>query len=252
MSHAQLPPPISRRQCGHLARLAEREGSLSREERLLRSLAPAPLRSVIPSPRPVRLIDEMPEDVMMVWAWKLYTIMNLTWSYIDTILNLCIQQRIKDTKPLVRTIRDIRHRYDQFRQHSIDSEHEAKETYNAEVFEEQFSADFDRLFNGLEMEVNRLDLTPGHRMLVIATQQALTLMDAVKIYARLCDREIKANGIWTCDCALLQDEFLQLYPLIPQFAGDCYRPDLTARQTTARILANRLQSINIKLNDTDK
>ena len=236
-------------QSRRLAEIARREASVPREQRLLSSLTPSAPISVIPKPKPVRLIDEMPEDKMIQWAWKLYTLMNLSWGYIDTILDLCVQMRLKDTRPLVRVIRDLRRSYDRFRARSIDSDHVAKETHNAEVFEEQFSSDFDRLFNGLYNEVSRLDLKPDHRSLVIATQQALTLMDAVKVFARMCDKEIKAHGIWTCDCSLLQDEFQQLYPLIPQFAGDCYRPDLRVRQTTARILANRLASIHIDIKD---
>lgn len=237
---------ISHAQSRRLAALARQQATLPREQRLMQRITPSAFESAIPQPEPVLVVDSVPEELIFEWGTKLYMLMNLTWSYIDTVIDLCIQQRIPDTKPLVRRIRELRRLYDRFRHKSIDDEHESMETHNAEVFEYKFSADFDRLFNGLDMEVGRLRLKPAHRDLVIAVQQALTLMDAVKVYARQCDAEIQKLGVWTCDCCLVQAEFLQLYPLIPQFAGDCYRPDISARAVTARILANRLSSLSLK------
>ena len=75
---------------------------------------------------------------------------------------------------------------------------------------------------------------------MIAVQQALTLMDAVKAYARWCDKKIASFGVWVCDCCMVQTEFLKLYPLIPLFAGDCYNPDSQARTLTAQIIVNKL------------
>lgn len=215
----------------------------------MRKLRPVAFRSAVPEPKPVLVVDSIPQDLLTEWGTKLYLLMNLAWGYIDTVLDLSIQQRIADTKPLVRRIRDIRRRYDQFRHRSIDDRHDRMETRNAEVFEDIFSDDLDRLFHGLEMEAARHSLTPGHRSLLIATNQALTIMDAVKVYARMCDRQIRDRGVWTCDCCLLQSEFMELYPLIPQFAGDCYRPGIEARRLTANILANRICGVRFTEND---
>lgn len=205
--------------------------------------------SAIPQPRRVRMIDEIPSRVVVEWGVKLYTLMQLAWNYIDTIIDLCIQMRITATKPLVRTIRQLRREYDQFRARSIDEEFERKESANAEKFEEQFCTDFDRLFNGLELEIRSLDLKQDYQTLVIAVQQALTIMDAVKLYARWCDQRINEYGVWVSDCCMLQAEFLKLYPLIPQFAGDCYQTNLASRQTTAGILLNRIIQIKINFKD---
>lgn len=242
---------MTRETSRRLAEAARKKAAVSREDMLMSRLAPPKaLQSAVPDPTPVLLVDSMPQELMTEWGTKLYMLMNLAWGYVETILDICIQQRIPDTKPLVRRIRDIRRRYDQFRHRSIDDRHDRMETYNAEVFESNFSADFDRLFHGLELEAGRHRLTDAHRTLLIATHQALTIMDAVKMYARMCDREIRDRGIWTCDLCLLQSEFQELYPLIPQFAGDCYRGDVEARRLTAGILVNRINAI--KLTETDK
>ena len=96
--------------------------------------------------------------------------MNLAWGYVETILDLCAQMKIPDTGPLCRTIRELKREYDRFRSSSMWGGADAEESKRAEDFEDFFSEDFDRLFNGLEMEVNKLDLTPPHKLLVIAVQ----------------------------------------------------------------------------------
>lgn len=208
---------------------------------------PIPYKSVVPAPRRVRLIDEVPEELMVEWGVKLYTLMNLAWNYIDTILDIVCQRRICATKTLVRTIRRLRREYDIFRAKSVDSEFIRKEDGNSDRFEELLQGDFSRLFNGLEMEISHLGLSEEDRVLVIAIQQALTIMDAVKMYARWCDARIRDLGIWTCDCCMVQSEFLALYPLIPQFAGDALEKSET-RRITASILCNSITEARINVN----
>lgn len=172
--------------------------------------------------------------------------MNLTWDYVDTICDLCIGMRLEPTKRLVRQIRGLKREYDHFRWCCIDRDMENSETDHGLRIEDSFRDDFGKLLNGIEIEVNKLDLIKSHKSLVIAVQQALTLMDAVKIYARWCDSQIASYDVWVCDCCMVQTEFLKLYPIIPEFAGDCYQPDIEARRLTAGILANRLRSIRLE------
>lgn len=207
-----------------------------------------PYHSINIPPPPVRkTIEDVPEHLLTEWSFKLFALMNLAWDYIDTICDLCIGMRLAPTKPLVRQVRALKRDYDRFRWKVVDKRMESNETDHGLRFEETFGADFRRLTNGIEMEVNKLDLTPEHRSLVIAVQQALTLMDAVKIYARWCDKEIARHGVWVCDYCMVQTEFLKLFGIIPEFAGDCYRPDIEARRTTSKILANRLREIPLHL-----
>ena len=177
---------------------------------------------------------------------RLFALMNLTWDYVDTILDICISLRITETKPLVRRIRELKREYDKFRWPCMSTTSEKDEQETGLEIEEKLSVDFDRLFNGVEHEVNKLDLTKEHKALVIATQQALTLMDAVKIYARRCDKKIASYDVWVCDCCMVQTHFMKLYLLIPQFAGDCYQPNLNARKLSAGIIANKLQDLELE------
>lgn len=198
-----------------------------------------------PPKQPKKSIDDVPEDLLVEWSLKLFALMNLSWDYIDTICDVCISLRIQETKPLVRQIRTLKREYDHFRYFTMRPDMERNETEHGLRFEEMFIDDFTRLTNGIELEVNKLGLTLNHRMLVVAVQQALTLMDAVKIYARWCDSRIASFGVWVCDCCMVQTEFMKLYDLVPQFAGDCYQPNIEARRLTAGILVNRLKGIDI-------
>lgn len=192
-----------------------------------------------------RTIEDIPVATITEWSIKLFGLMNLTWDYIDTICDLCIGMRMAATKSLVRTVRTLKREYDRFRWSVMDRTMEENERHHGLRFEERFREDFNRMFNGIEMDINRLDLIHDHKMLVIAVQQALTLMDAVKKYARWCDRQISAYGVAAPDCCMVQKEFLRLYPLIPEFAGDCYQPDLKTRRLTADILVNRLREVSL-------
>lgn len=198
-----------------------------------------------PPLRKNKTIEDVPDYLLIEWASKLFSLMNLTWGYVETICDLCIQMKLEPTKKLVRVVRNLKRDYDIFRSQASSSELEQDETMRGEMFEESFADDFNKLFTGLEHEVNKLDRTPEHKSLVIAVQQTLTLMDAVKQYARWCDKQISMHGVWVCDCCMVQTEFLKLYPIIPQFAGDCYQPDLPARKITVGILVNRLHQCQI-------
>lgn len=193
-----------------------------------------------------KTIEAVPDEVLVDMSTRLFALMNLTWDYVDTICDLCVSLKISETKPLVRKIRELKKDYDKFRWPSMGAAHERGEQMLGLEIEETLSEDFDRLFNGVEHEVNKLDLTKDHKALVIATQQALTLMDAVKIFAKRCDKKIASYDVWICDCCMVQTDFLKLYPLIPLFAGDCYQHNLSARKLSAGIIANKLQDLELK------
>lgn len=193
-----------------------------------------------------KTLADIPGELLEAWGIKLFSLMNLTWDYIDTICDLCVAMRLQPTKPLVRLVRELKRNYDSFRSLYVHSGFQRKERRNGELIEENLSLDFKKLFYSLSNEVSKLGLADDHKSLVIAVQQALTLMDAVKVYARRCDREIAAMGVWVCDCCLVHTEFLKLYDIIPQFAGDCYQPDIEARRLTAGIIARRLAEMPVK------
>lgn len=200
-----------------------------------------------PKPRFVYVEEVVDEDTMMEWASSLCTLMNLAWGYIDTILDLCVLMKLKDTKPLVRRIRELKREYDQFRHTKIDDATERIETETAEAFEDCVQKHLAKLFNGIDFEMRKIGLKDDWKALAVAVHQAMTLMDVVSLYARRCDVEIRKRGIDVEDRCMIQKEFLALYPLIPQFAGDCYIKDFPARKITANILLEEIVKMELNI-----
>lgn len=222
----------------------------------MRSLLQGPERAgawhtmTVPPPsklpdNPAKALDAVPERLLVEWSFKLYAMCALGWDYVETLCDQCIIMRLNATKPLVRKIRELKRSYEQFRSCVMTQEASDNEMEHALNFEEYVRDDFNKLMNAVEPEVNKLDLLPDHRLLVMAVHKALAVMEAVKQYAQWCDRQIASYGVWVCDCCMVQTEFLQLYPLIPLFAGDCYQPDIEGRRLTASILVNRIMKMGL-------
>lgn len=201
-----------------------------------------------PKPRFVEIADAVPRDILLHWAANLYTLMNLAWDYVETVLDVVIQMRVTETKPLVRRIRELKREYDRFRSRALDSRAERNERECAEAFEDFVQKHLSRLFNALEFETMKQDIRKDYATLVIAVQQAMTILDTVSLYARKCDKEIREKyKVAVPDMCMVQKEFLPLYNLIPQFAGDCYDKNLPARKLTAGILINELSKTDIDI-----
>lgn len=172
--------------------------------------------------------------------------MNLAWDYVDTICDLCIGMKLEHTKKLVRQIRELKREYDKFRHGILSGRMEQYETDHGLAIEEILKDDFYKMLNGIELEVNKQKLTPDHKTLVIAVHQAMALIDAVKIYARWCDKEIAKFDVWVCDCCMVQKEFLILDSIIPKFIGVLYNPNLKGRKLASSIIANKMKGIRLE------
>lgn len=198
------------------------------------------------------IFDSIPEDEMIVMAVRLYSLCALAWDYVDTILDTVVRLRISETKPLVRKIRELRRDYDRFRNSSMGCIETEREMNNGLELEEEVSKDLELLNYSLFNDISRMKLTDEHRNLVIAVQQAMTMLDAVRIYARQCDAALESHGLPHIDCAMVQGELLALYPLIPQFAGDCYRAGIQARAVVAHNIVRRLNESTIIHQETKR
>lgn len=200
----------------------------------------------IARPKIKELFDFVPEEVIVDLSCKLYSLCNLTWGYVDTILDLCVSMRLSETKQLVRTVREVKRKYDKFRARVLDRENVEKETMRGEQIEDKLDLDFQKLFYSLYNDISKLKLTDDHRRLVIAVQQAMTLLDAVKIFSKHCDKVVESyTHIPHMPDCMLEDYFKPLYYLVPQFAGDCYNPDVAGRKLTAGIIVNGLHKFRV-------
>lgn len=188
---------------------------------------------------------EIPENTRLEFALKLYSLSALVWEYAETILDICAAQRISDTKPLVRKIRELRSEYDKFRWSHLGKDEVHRELERALELEEVMDDNFSKLSISLFNEISKKKLTEGHRLLLIAVQQAMTVIDALFMYSAKVDKMLEESGLpYMRDC-LVQTEIIQLRSLIPQFGGDCYCTDIPARKITAKLIYNTLDSIQI-------
>lgn len=201
--------------------------------------------NIRPKKQREKTIEDIDNQLVTELSVKLFLLMNLTWGYVDTICNLCAQMKIVETKPLTRQIKELKRQYLQFRHSVIPDKEEANEAERGEWFEEIFSADFDNLFNNIEMEAKRISKDESQRLLTIATHQALTLIEAVKKYARYCDQKIKEQGVWVCDCCMVQTEFIKMIGIVRNFPTARDERFVPLRDISANILTNRLKSMEV-------
>ena len=202
--------------------------------------------SAVPPPKIKKTIESVPGDLLTEWSYKLFALMNLAWDYVDTICDLCIGMKLEHTKKLVRQIRELKREYDKFRHGIISSKMENNEVDHGLAIEEILKDDFFKMYNAIEMEVNKQRLTKDNKTLVIAVHQAMALIDAAKFYARWCDKEIAKFDVWVCDCCMVQKEFLILDSIIPKFIGVLYNPNLKGRKLASSIIANKMKGIRLE------
>lgn len=191
-------------------------------------------------------LDDVPQKELAHMTVKLYLIGALAWDYTDTVLDIASQLRIGGAiKKLSRTVRELHRDYDRMRALDLDSEHVRQEWKLAELFESINKRHFTHLCNGLLTEIRRDNsLNKEYEALVEAVQIALTMLDAMKLYARQCDAFIR-KYYPEAPHSILPDHFMQLSVLLPEYAGDCYNSHSHTRELTARILLNEINRIEL-------
>ena len=203
------------------------------------------------APKPmthVELSDKvygLPPKLMMELGAKLYLLMNLTWGYVETVICLCKDLRLVETKKDAREIRELKRSYDQFRSNTMGDLETAQETEMGEWFEEIFSHDFDKLFASIDMEATKLSKSSADKMLIVAVHQCLTLIEAVKMFAIYGDERIKEHGAWTCKYCMVQTEFLKMHEVMKNYPTGRDERFSALRNISAKILTNRLHQLDV-------
>lgn len=196
-------------------------------------------------PRRKSLAD-VPQSELGHMAVKIYLVGALVWDYTDTILDIAAQMRLGGAiRKLSRTIREIHKDYDYIRSKDLDSNHIKREWELAELFESINKEAFSRLCNGLIDEIRHdTNLDKDYEVLVEAVQMALTVLDALTLYATQCDKFIRTYYPGAPH-SILPDHFRKLAILLPHYAGDCYNAHSQTRHITARILLNEINRIEL-------
>lgn len=176
---------------------------------------------------------------------KLYLVGALVWDHTETVLDIAAQMRISSCRKLSRTIRELRKNYDRIRSKDLDNAHIRREQELAEMFEEINKEVFTRLCNGLIMEIRHdTNLNNEYEILVESVQMAMTVLDALMLYAAQCDKFIR-KYYPSAPHSILPDHFRRLAILLPEYAGDCYDRHSQTRYVTARILLNEINKIEL-------
>lgn len=206
---------------------------------------------VLPKPPKPKTIHDMPSKLLVRLSAKTYLLVALAWDYVDTVLLCAASLKIAELKPLCRTIKSLRDEYLRFRARSIDHKQADEEFERGLNFEDFIKPDLDKLTYALKDTIAKHNLDREYAYFILAVQQALTLMDAVKEYSRYVDKRIASFGIPVRPegMTIVQEEFIKLFPLIPLFAGDAYDPDPMERKLTAKIIANRLHEVEMHITD---
>lgn len=194
-------------------------------------------------------LDLIPNDVIREISAKLYLLINITWGYIDTLVSMCIESGMDETKKKTRRIRALRVEYDKFRAPYIGDKETMSETEMGEWFEELFSHDFDTLFAGIEHEASKMRLDGSKRLYVVALQQVLTLSECIKGYARHCDGILKEYNALYTPYNMLQKEIIETMDILHTFPCAFLPGFASVRQLSSKIILNRLHAIEVGIHD---
>lgn len=208
----------------------------------------APAISLKPYSMPpvIKTLKTMPEKDILRLSVKIFLVGALVWDYTDTVLQIAAQMRIGNgTQKVSRAIRELKQDYDWMCRRHIDMEHVRRICDLSLLFEHINDANLTKLNYGLRQEIRRdTELDEDYVMLLDAVQTALTVLDALKLYAAQCDAEIRKHypgAPHSC----LPDHYRKLGELLPLYAGDHYKQDSESRRITARILLNEINLIDL-------
>lgn len=203
-----------------------------------------------PDTAPRLTARDIPQKPLARMAVKIYLLGCLAWDYADTVCNVAATLRLKETRALSRSVRELKRDYDRFRNRMMDSESLAKESELALMYEDICEEHFQKLNYGIEADKYSAGLKEDYMLLVKAVQMAMTVLDVMKAYARECDEWIRSLGVHVH--SILDDHFRSLAVLLPGFAGNAYNANAEARKITANILLNEIKSIQVRDKDENK
>lgn len=161
------------------------------------------------------------QDELLRFGYVPFVIARLVWDYADTIIDICIQMRLTETKRLSRAIRQLKAEYDRMRLPYIDKEHEDNEELNMLVFEDAIDEYTRLFFLNLRGQVEREypELAPEYRQLIYAVYQCKAMHRACMAYAEYQRKRVGAKLNWELT-SMLPPQVRALEPLIIAFAGD--------------------------------
>ncbi len=162
------------------------------------------------------------ESTALRCAYIPYVALCIAWDYADTVCDIAAQMRVDKLKKPCRLLRDLRRRYDSFRQRFLPPDHLRQEARHAQAFLDG-NADVLRWFNSTLTDRIRSiqpDLDPRYLYLLLAAYQAIAVVKAIKMYAADADKLLDDISGAKSAHSVIPDEALALFELIGVFIGD--------------------------------
>ena len=195
------------------------------------------------------ILKNMDSKLIATLATKLYALQSLAWDYIDTVLDLCIQEQIEETKKHARKIRKYKRDYDQFHM-QMGKDYRDNEAEQGLRFEEIFREDFKRMNNMIDHELGRHHYKGEQRMLMRAVFQAAILICTVLKYGLQVDDELRKHGAkGLMKHCLIHDAFLRSADEYATLAERLGAPSMKSGSLTTptNIFVNRIKGMEVNI-----
>lgn len=185
------------------------------------------------------IIKSMNRDELAVVFIKHNGLLNLAWQYINTCCDQCAIIKKPETKLLCREVNRLKRDYERYRARWI----EFRETAFADWFEEIFYDDFTKLYYGIRMYLMKLNLEPNDYYLAQATYQALTVLEAANLFAKIQLKRLTPKGCDFSGMSLMNKHVNAVRILVPEFCGGVSVNDIQVCADSVKILVNRMQAL---------
>lgn len=168
-----------------------------------------------------KIKSTLTRDELLRFGYVPFVVARLVWDYADTIIDICIQMRLAETKQLSRTVRKLKTEYDRTRLPYIDKQREDNEECGMLIIEEAVKSNANLYYADLKRQVQHEypELYTDYRYLIFAVYQCRLLLKALLAYAEKQRAHIAEKMGWNIK-SVLPHAIKVLEPIIIEFTGD--------------------------------
>lgn len=191
-----------------------------------------------------RYLSLLGNDMMMRLMYVPFAVGELVWDYADTVVTMAECLGDKATKPLIRTIKELRNTFKADHSRYLDADHRRTEVDNGLVFEEAVESEFNMYLMHLRTELKSRypELDPDNLYLVEAVYQCHLTAKALLLYTSKIQAKA-AKRLGRDVFSVLPLSMRRLPELILEFAGDKQPSDkfMELHKTYIRTLAAKIE-----------
>lgn len=168
-----------------------------------------------------KIKSTLTRDELLRFGYVPFVVARLVWDYADTIIDICIQMRLTETRRLSRAVRQLKAEYDRMRLPYIDKQHKDNEADNMFTIEDSLKDNTRLYFTNLKCQVKSEypELTTDYQSLIFATYQCRVMLKALLVYAERQRVYVAEKMGWVLK-SILPNSVKALEPIIIEFAGD--------------------------------